>query len=173
MLDEWNRDLTRLLLRATSLTLDMIAASGRDDGRRLESEATTVVDALFQLRLVAAIRAAGGRQGAEVLLRDLPEVSPALSEGLDCLSIGLMAPDRSAQSWLRENGGLLERAFNSARVAHMAGTAMKMNAIENFAEFQRMACLPNLRDFAGTSEDIAICLLSAAARGADPPWPSI
>jgi hypothetical protein len=58
MLDEWDRDLTRLLLRATLLTLDMIAASGRDDGRRIESEATPVVDALFQLRLVAAIRAA-------------------------------------------------------------------------------------------------------------------
>ena len=173
MLDEWNRDLTWLLLRATLLTLDMIAASGRDDGRRLESEATPVVDALFQLRLVAAIRAAGGRQGAEVLLRDLPEVSPALSEGLDCFSTGVTAPDRSAQSWLRANGGLLERAFNSARVAHMAGTAMKMNAIENFAEFQYMAGLPNLRDFAGTSEDIAICLLSAKARGADRQRPSI
>ena len=172
MLDEWNRDLTRLLLRATLLTLDMIAASGRDDGRRLESEATTVVDALFQLRLVAAIRA-GGRQGAEVLLCDLPEASPALSEGLDCYSTGVTAPDRGAQSWLRENGGLLERAFNSARVAHMAGTAMKMNAIENFAEFQYMAGLPNLRDFAGTSEDIAICLLSAKARGAGGQRPSI
>ena len=113
MLDEWNRDLTRLSRRVTFLTLDMIAASGRDDGRRLESEATPVVDALFQLRLVAAIRAAGGRQGAEVLLRDLPEVSPALSEGLDCCSTGVTVPDRSAQSWLRANGGLLERAFNS------------------------------------------------------------
>ena len=82
MLDEWSRDLTRLLLRATLLTLDMIAASGRDDGRWLETEATTVVDALFQLRLVAAIRAAGGRPGAEVLLRDLPEVSPALVGGV-------------------------------------------------------------------------------------------
>ena len=173
MLDEWNRDLARLLLQTTLLALDMIAASGRDDGRRLESEATTVVDALFQLRLVAAIRAAGGRLGAEVLLRDLPEVSPALSEGLDCFSTVVTAPDKGAQSWLRENGGLLERAFNSARVAHMAGTAMKMNAIENFAEFQYMAGLPNLRDFAGTSEDIAICLLSAKARGADRQRPSI
>ena len=108
-----------------------------------------------------------------MLLRDLPEVSPALSEGLDCLSTVVTAPDRGAQSWLRENGGLLERAFNSARVAHMAGTAMKMNAIENFAEFQYMAGLPNLRDFAGTSEDIAICLLSAKARGADRQRPSI
>jgi hypothetical protein len=92
---------------------------------------------------------------------------------LDCFSTGVTAPDREAQSWLRANGGLLEYAFNSARVAHMAGTAMKMNAIENFAEFQHMAGLPNLRDFAETSEDIAICLLSAKARGADRQRPSI
>jgi hypothetical protein len=48
----------------------------------------------------------------------------------------------------------------------MAGTAMKMNAVENFAQFQQMAGCSDLRDFAGTSEDIAICLLSAKARGA-------
>jgi hypothetical protein len=47
MLDEWNRDLTRLLFRATLLTVEMIAAGGRDDGQRLESDATLVVDALF------------------------------------------------------------------------------------------------------------------------------
>jgi hypothetical protein len=48
-------------------------------------------------------------------------------------------------------------------VAHMAGTAIKMNAIEDFAEFLQVAGRPNLRDFGGTSEEIAICLLSAKA----------
>jgi hypothetical protein len=75
-MDEWDIDLDRLSLRATMLTLEMLTAAGRYDGERLERRATPVVDALFQLRLTAAIRAAGGRHGAEVLLRDLPDISP-------------------------------------------------------------------------------------------------
>lgn len=173
MTDQWDRDLTRLLLRAAWLAAELTAASGRDDGRRLESEAAQVVDALFALRLTTAVQAAGGRQGAEAMLRDLPEISPGLSDGLDRMASHMTAPDLGAQSWLRENGARLERAFIAARVAHMAGTAMKLNAIENFAEFQYMARLPNLRDFAGTSEDIAVCILSAKARGAGGQRPSV
>jgi hypothetical protein len=166
-MDEWDVDLARLSLRATMLTLEMLTAAGRHNGERLERQATQVVDALFQLRLTAAIQAAGGRHGAEDLLRDLPEISPALARGLDCLAVGVTAPDGCAQIWLQENGDQLERVFNTARVAHMAGTAMKMNAVKNFAEFRRLAGQPDLRDLAGTSEDIAICLLSAKAGGAD------
>jgi hypothetical protein len=171
-MNERDIDLTRLSLRATMLTLEMLTATGRHDGERLERQATQVVDALFQLRLTAAIQAAGGRHGAEDLLRDLPEISPALARGLDCLSTGVTAPDGGAQIWLQGNGDQLERAFNTARVAHMAGTAMKMNAVKDFAEFRRMAGQPDLRDLAGTSEDIAISVMSAKARGVDLQRPS-
>ena len=148
------------------LTLEMLTATGRDDGERLEREASPVVDALFQLRLTAAIRAAGGRGGAAGSLCDLQEVSPFLSDGLDYLTAGVTAPDVDAKRWLRENGVRLESAFNAARLAHMTGTAMKMNAVGNFGEFRQMARRPDLRDFEGTSEDIAITVMSAKARGA-------
>src|SRR4051812_49011698 len=135
MTNEWDLDLARLTLQVTVLTLEMLTATGRDDGERLERRATPVVDALFLFRLTAVILAAGGRHGAALLLRDLPEISPALSHGLDCLSTGVTASGRSAQIWLQENGDRLERAYKAARVAHMAGTAMKMNAVKNFTEF--------------------------------------
>jgi hypothetical protein len=166
MTDGWDMDLARLSIRATMLTREMLIATGRDDGERLETQATRVVDALLHLRLTAAIQAAGGRRGAEDLLADLPEISPALARGLDFLSSGVTAPDVRAQNWLQVNGDQLERAFTTARVAHMTGTAMKMNAVQNFAEFRHMVGQPGLRDLAGTPEDIAICLLSAKARGA-------
>lgn len=54
MTNEWDMDLARLSLRATMLTLEMLTATGRDDGERLERHATPVVDALFQFLLTAA-----------------------------------------------------------------------------------------------------------------------
>ncbi len=173
MIDEWDRNLTRLAYRAAALILEMIAANGRHDGRRLEDSATPVVGELFVLRLKATIRAAGGRHGADHLLRDVQEISPTISDGLECLAAGRKVPDTDARDWLRQNNDRLEHAYVAARLAHMAGTAMKMNAVENFAELRQMAGRPDLRDFKGTSEDIAICLLPAKAReaGRRPPAP--
>lgn len=164
MIDEWDANLTRLAYRATVLILEMITANGRDDGRRLEQFATPVVGELLLLRLKAAVQAAGGRHGADHLLGDVQEISLNISDGLECLAATTTVPDIDAQEWLRRNDDRLEQAYVAARLAHMAGTAMKLNAVENFAEMRRMACRSDLRDFEGTSEDIAIYLLSAKAR---------
>ena len=166
MLDEWDRGLTRLTYRTTVLILEMMAANGRHDGRRLEYFATPIVDELLLLKLKTAVLAAGRRHGADALLRDLLEIGADLSNGLACLASDVTAPDANARDWLRKNGGRLECAFTAARLAHMAGTAMKMNAVENFAELSQMARRPDLRDFEGTSEDIAIKVMSVKARGA-------
>ncbi len=163
MIDEWDRALTRLAYCSTVLMLEMVTANGRHDGRKLETFATPIVGELFLLRLKTAIRAAGGRQGADRLLRDVTEISPDISDALDCLAASGTTRDPDARDWLRENGDRLEQAYVTARLAHMAGTAMKMNAVRNFAELRQLARRPDLRDFEGTSEDIAICLMSAKA----------
>jgi hypothetical protein len=164
MTDYWDGELRRLAREATVLSLAMVVANGRDDGEHLEQQAATVVGGLFLLRLTAAIRAAGGRRGADTVLRVVPEIGPGLSEVLERLTTDVTGPDTHAQDWLRENGEWLERAFIAARLAHIAGTAIKMNSVETFRELRGIARWPHMLGYEGTSEDIAISVMSAKAR---------